>query len=137
YLGEVVHKGASYPGEQERIIDDELWNAVQTKLEANRGERRRSRVETGALLGGLFFDDRGNLMSPTYSIRRGNRYRYYISRALVLGRTKDAGSRGRIGADAVERLVVEVLSRQLSRPELMNEVALGVWSTETRTLVRD
>ena len=85
YLGEVVHKGISYPGEQERIIDDELWNAVQAKLEANRGVRRRSRIETGALLGGLFFDDRGNLMSPTYSIRRGNRYRYYISRALVRG----------------------------------------------------
>jgi hypothetical protein len=25
YLGEVVHKGISYPGEHERIIDDELW----------------------------------------------------------------------------------------------------------------
>ena len=26
---------------------------------------------------GLIYDDRGNIMSPTYSIRRGNRYRYY------------------------------------------------------------
>ena len=137
YLGEVVHKGVSYPGEQERIIDDELWNAVHTKLEANRGVRRRSRMETGALLGGLFFDDRGNLMSPTYSIRRGNRYRYYISRALVRGFKKEAGSHGRIGANDVERLVVETLSRQLSRPELMNDVSAGIWSAETRTLVRD
>ena len=29
YLGQVVHRGVSYPGEQERIVDDELWNAVQ------------------------------------------------------------------------------------------------------------
>ena len=137
YLGEVVHKGVTYPGEQERIIDDELWNAVQAKLEANRGVRRRSRIETGALLGGLFFDDRGNLMSPTYSIRRGNRYRYYISRALVRGAKEAAGSHGRIGANDVERLVVETLSQQLSRPELMNDVATGIWSAETRTLVRD
>jgi site-specific DNA recombinase len=137
YLGEVVHKDAAYPGEQERIIDDELWSAVQTKLEANRGIRRRSRIETGALLGGLFFDDCGNLMSPTYSIRRGNRYRYYISRALVRGDKKAAGSHGRIGATDVERLVVETLSQQLSRPELMNDVATGIWSAETRTLVRD
>jgi site-specific DNA recombinase len=136
YLGEVVHKGVSYPGEQERIIDDELWNAVQAKLEANRGIRRRARIETGALLGGLFFDDRGNLMSPTYSIRRGNRYRYYISRALVRGVKNEAGSQARIGANDVERLVVETLSRQLSKPELMNEVATGIWSAETRTLVR-
>ena len=110
---------------------------MQAKLEAKRGVRRRSRIETGALLGGLFFDDRGNLMSPTYSIRRGNRYRYYISRALVRGFKKEAGSHGRIGANDVERLVVETLSRQLSRPELMNDVATGIWSAETRTLVRD
>ena len=50
YLGEVVHKGVSYPGEHERTVDEELWSAVQAKLEANRGARRRSRVETGALL---------------------------------------------------------------------------------------
>ena len=130
YLGEVVHKGAAYPGEQDPIIDDELWNAVQTKLEANRGVRRRSHIETGALLGGLFFDDRGNLMSPTYSIRRGNRYRYYISRALVRGDKKAAGSHGRVGATDVERLVVETLSQQLCRPELMNDVAAGIWGAQ-------
>jgi site-specific DNA recombinase len=28
YLGEVVHKGVSYPGEHERIIDEGLWSAV-------------------------------------------------------------------------------------------------------------
>ena len=42
YLGEVVHKGISYPGEHERIIDDELWSAVEARLLANRGARRRS-----------------------------------------------------------------------------------------------
>jgi hypothetical protein len=136
YLGEVVHKGVSYPGEQERIIDNELWNAVQATLEANRGVRRRSRIETGALLGGLFFDDRGNLMSPTHSISRGNRFRYYVSRALVRGSKEPIGFHGRIGATDVERLVVETLSRQLSKPELMNDVATGIWSAETRTIVR-
>src|SRR6266849_2272049 len=137
YLGEVVHKGVEYPGEQARIVAEELWNAVQTKLEVNRGARRRSRVETGALLGGLIFDDRGNLMSPTYSIRRGNRYRYYISSALLRERREGAGSRARIGADDVERLVVEVMCRELSRTELLTDGASGVWSAEVRTLLRD
>jgi hypothetical protein len=76
-------------------------------------------------------------MSPTYSIRRGKRHRYYISRALVRGRKDEAGSHGRIGADDVERVVVETLSRQLSRPELMNDVGSGMWSIEVRTLVRE
>jgi DNA invertase Pin-like site-specific DNA recombinase len=137
YLGEVTHKGVSYPGAQEGIIDDDLWNEVKAKLEANRGTRRRLRIETGALLSGLIFDDRGNLMSPTYSLRRGNRYRYYISRALTCGMKVDAGMRSRVGADDVERLVVELLSSQLSRPELLKEAESGGWSKETRILVRD
>jgi hypothetical protein len=35
-------------------------------------------------------------MSPTYSVRRGNRYRYYISSALLHDRRADAGSRARV-----------------------------------------
>jgi DNA invertase Pin-like site-specific DNA recombinase len=137
YRGEVVHQGVAYPGEQERIVDEGLWSSVQAKLEENWGTRRRSKIETGALLGGIIFDDRSNLMSPTYSIRRGNRYRYYVSRALMRGRKGDPGSQGRVGADDVERLVVETLSRQLSRPKLLSELTSGNWSTEIRALVRE
>ena len=138
YLGEVVHKGISYPGEHERIIDDELWSAVEARLLANRGARRRSRLETGSLLTGLIFDHRGNLMSPSYSVRRGKRYRYYISRGLVRGaRKEDAGSYCRVGAEDLERQVVEVLAQQLSRPELLSEAASGTWSAAIRTLVRE
>jgi site-specific DNA recombinase len=133
YLGEVVHKGISYPGEHERIIDDELWSAVEARLLANRGARRRSRLETGSLVTGLIFDHRGNLMSPSYSVRRGKRYRYYVSRGLVRGaRKEDAGSYCRVGAEDLERQVVEVLAQQLSRPELLSEAASGTWSAAIR-----
>jgi len=71
YRGEVVYRGIAYPGEHQAIVDDELWCAVQDRLTDNRTTRRKSRVETGALLGGLIYDDRGNIMSPTYSLRRG------------------------------------------------------------------
>jgi site-specific DNA recombinase len=137
YRGEVVHKGVAYPGEQERIVDEELWNAVQTKLTANWGARSRLRFETGALLCGLIFDDRGNLMSPTYTIRRGNRYRYYISRALVAGSKEAAGSHARVAADDVEQQVAELLSSRLSKPELLKDLASGTWSTETRAIVQE
>ena len=76
-------------------------------------------------------------MSPTYSIRRGNRYRYYISSALLHDRRPDAGSLARINADDVERLVVAVLGRELSRPGLLADGPSAGWSAETRTLVRD
>ncbi len=73
YRGEVVHKGIAYPGEQSAIVDEELWNAVQAKLSGNLARRRTARIESGAVLGGLIFDDRGNCMSPTYTTRRGSR----------------------------------------------------------------
>ena len=137
YRGEAVHKGIAYPGEHKALVDEELWNAVQARLADNRTTRRKSRVETGALLGGLIYDDRGNVMSPSYSLRRGNRYRYYISSALLHDRRPDAGSRARVNADDVERLVIEVLGRELSRPELSTNGPSGSWHAEIRAVVRD
>jgi len=64
-----------YPGEHKPIVDEELWNAVQARLSANLTERRQARIVSGALLAGVIFDDRGHRMSPTYTVRRGNRYR--------------------------------------------------------------
>src|SRR5262249_4323391 len=132
YLGEVVHKGVAYPGEHQAIVDEELWMAGQTTLNGNRVRQRESRIESGALLGGLIFDDRGNRMSPTHTMRRGNRYRYYISQALLRGRRQDAGSRSRVGADEVEQLVVDALRCPSSR-----ETAPVIWTAEARALVRD
>src|SRR5262249_27384502 len=39
YLGEIVHKDKSYPGEHEAIIDEALWKEVQRKLAENRFDR--------------------------------------------------------------------------------------------------
>ena len=75
-------------------------------------------------------------MSPTYSVRGGKRYRYYVSRLLVRGGRKE-GSHCRVGAEEFDRLVGEVLGQQLSVPELLSEAASGSWSAATRTLVRD
>src|SRR5690349_19204232 len=49
------------------------------------------RPETGV---GVIFDDRGHRMSPTYTVRRRNRYRYYISQAqcVVVNRVRDPAS---------------------------------------------
>src|SRR5262249_16913413 len=131
YRGEVVHKGIPYPGEHEAIVKEELWNAVQARLAGNRTRRRQARIESGAPLGGLLFDDRGNRMSPTYTVRRGNRYRYYISQARLQG--GKAGSRPRINADDIERVVVKELCR---RDGQVTDLPTGAWTPEMRELVR-
>jgi site-specific DNA recombinase len=113
YRGEAVHKGVAHPGEHEAIIDEDLWETVQAKLSAQATKQGRGRAESGALLMGLIFDDRGNRMSPSHTTRKGGRYRYYVSQAVLQGRKKEAGSIARIGADELERTVVEGIRRAL------------------------
>jgi DNA invertase Pin-like site-specific DNA recombinase len=81
YRGEAVHKGVAHPGEHDAILDEDLWESVQAKLSAHASKQRKSRAESGALLMGLIFDDRGNRMSPSYTTRKGRRHRYYVSQA--------------------------------------------------------
>ncbi len=50
---------------------------------------------------GKLFDDRGNPMTPTYAIKKGVRYRYYVSSVLNQGRKDEAGSLPRVAAEAV------------------------------------
>jgi site-specific DNA recombinase len=110
YLGEINHRDKSYPGEHVPIIDPRLFEAIQTKLTENRQGRRLRRQSSNALLMGKLFDDRGNPMTPSYAIKKGVRYRYYVSSVLNQGRKEEAGSLPRVAAEAVERLVIDAIA---------------------------
>ena len=109
YVGEINHRDKSYPGEHAPIIDPRLFEAVQTKLTENRQGRRLRRQSSNALLMGKLFDDRGNPMTPSYAIKKGVRYRYYVSCVLNQGRKEEAGSLPRVAAEAVERIVLDAI----------------------------
>jgi len=109
YLGEINHRDKSYPGEHEPIIKKELFDEVQAILEANRQGHREHWRKSNALLVGKIYDDRGNRMTPSYAIKRGARYRYYVSTALVQGNNSDAGSVARVSAQEMEDQVVAAL----------------------------
>lgn len=55
---------------------------------------------------GRIFDDRGNRMSPTHARRRGVKYRYYLSSAILSGQAERAGSMRRVPATVIEKLIV-------------------------------
>jgi site-specific DNA recombinase len=87
YRGEIVHKEQSHPGEHTPIIDQPLWEAVQAQLASNAAERNASaRHRQPSLLAGLLFDGDGNRMTPSHAVKKGTRYRYYVSGSLI---TKD------------------------------------------------
>src|SRR5438270_1189893 len=112
YVGEVHHGGKWFQGEHEGIIDRQTFESVQALLKSNATRRKTKRSESGALLQGKLFDDKGNLMSPSFSTKNGVRYRFYVTSALLRGRKAAAGSVTRVPAQKVEQLIVRALRAQ-------------------------
>jgi hypothetical protein len=90
-------------------VDRALFDAVETKLSASAAARQLRLRGSTAVLAGRIFDDRGNRMTPTHTNKKGARYRYYVSHALLQKRENEAGSVSRISAPDVERAVVKAV----------------------------
>lgn len=108
YVGEIPHKGERHPGQHPGIISRELWDQVQALLDVNRSSPRAVRAKPNArLLAGFLYDDRGNLMSPSFTTKKGGqRYPCYVSQALLQNRRELAGSVARVPAELIESAVL-------------------------------
>ncbi|WP_024577395.1 MULTISPECIES: recombinase family protein [unclassified Afipia] len=113
YIGEMGHKNKWYAGEHEPIIDRKLFDRVRQQLTDNAIDRKSRRSESGALLMGKLFDERGNAMSPSFSSKSGVRYKFYVSSALLRGRKLEAGPIARISATDVEQALIKALRERL------------------------
>lgn len=129
YIGQVVHKGNTYPGLHDPIIDQDIWDKVQVVLTTNRahnGEHLRSR--NPSLLRGLVFDSAGERLLPSHTNKNGVRYRYYISKSYVSGRPSNdqREKRWRIPASELDGAVVQAIYNLLSgQSELPALLGLG------------
>lgn len=124
YLGEIVHKGKSYPGQHAPIVSQAQWAAAHAVL-AESADQRRAETRGGsrgvALLRGLLFTTEGERLMPTHTVKKGKRYRYYTpSRDRRFG----AGSSrfGSLPAEPIEALVVAQLCEVLRAPHLVQAV---------------
>ena len=123
YIGEAVHKGDSYPGEHDAIIDRETWDRVHTILqESPRKRAARTRADTPALLKGLVYGPDGAAFSPTHTRKGGRLYRYYVSQA-VLKHGAGACPIGRVPAGEIEAAVIEQWRAVFRQPEIV----AGTW----------
>src|SRR3981081_4504867 len=96
YTGQIAHKGELHPGQHAALIDDESWSTVRDQLAANTSNhRRRAKAAEPSLLAGLLVDDRGERLTPSHAVKKGRRYRYYVSAALITdaGTDRAQGSR--------------------------------------------
>jgi site-specific DNA recombinase len=121
YVGETHHRGKWFKGEHEPIIDRQTFERVQALLKLNTVKRRTKFSESGALLQGKLFDDKGNRMGPSFSSKNGVRYRFYVSTALR-GRGHKAGSVARVAAPEIEGIVEKALRVQLPDQDDLKEM---------------
>jgi hypothetical protein len=139
-IGEVVHKGESFPGEHDAIIDHAIWDRVHAILqESPRKRAANTRAATPALLKGLLYGPGGAAFSPSHT-RKGDRlYRYYVSQR-ILKHGAGACPIGRVPAGEIEAAVIDQLRTVFRQPEIV----AGTWraakdqdTTVTEAEVRD
>jgi len=117
YRGEIVHKGQSHPGEHKPIIDQPLWDAVRRRLAGNTTERKSgTRTHQPSLLAGMLFDAAGNRITPSYAVKQGRRYRYYVSGPLITQDQREGFTALRIPAGEIEHLVTSRVRQWLLDP---------------------
>ena len=70
-----------------------------------------------SLLAGLIYDAQGGPMTPSHAVKKGVRYRYYVSKSLLTGSDDKATKRGqRIPAAHIEALVADRIRAWLADP---------------------
>ncbi|WP_109486852.1 recombinase family protein [Occallatibacter savannae] len=117
YVGEIKHNGSAYPGEHQAILDRSLWDDVQKLLDENcQGSRKSPRATSGSMLQGLLFSESGVRYIPTSAHKKGRRYCYYTSQAVLGGRKQKACAFGRLPSAALEAAVSDRIAQLLGSP---------------------
>ena len=145
YTGAVCYRGAVYAGEQPPIVDEQLWDQVNARLEVKSTHPRRgSRLRQDAPLAGLLYcNGCGEPMVPTYTTKAGQRYRYYAcatarrSKRLQGSKQQGCGQRPIAAVDieaSVTRQLEPVLGYQLSTPIIEESVHQIRYQESTRAV---
>lgn len=120
YAGKIKHKENVYEGQHKAIIGQKIWDAVQSTF--NRKDRMimpASRVTTPPLLKGVIrCGCCESAMTPTYTSKKGRRYRYYLCSGKARGANENCPV-GRVSAAQIENVVTKYILKILSAPEIV------------------
>ena len=114
YRGLTRHKAQTWPGRHPAIIEEDLWDRVQDRLQTasrrQRGQRPRSEQ---ASLAGKLRDETGDRLTPSHSFKAGRRHRYYVSNRLISGGPDPTG--WRLPGPRLEALVADTIADHIQR----------------------
>ncbi|MCF6293354.1 MAG: recombinase family protein [Robiginitomaculum sp.] len=130
YTGKLVHKDKVYEGRHDAIVDQKIWENVQSLLKANAVTRKNQKnARSPNPLLGLIQTADGNTLSTSHACKSGKRYRYYISRGLKQG---DNNTGWRIPAEMIENLIKASLVKQFqNQKNLLNWIDTSPINAET------
>jgi hypothetical protein len=126
YLGEVIHKDNTYPGEHEAIISKAAWDRAHAVITENtRVCAKHARTKVPALLRGIIrcgTCDRA--MSPVSTGSKGKHYHYYnCGKASKHGHA--ACPVGSVSAGEIEGAVMVQLRTVFKAPEMVAQTYLA------------
>ncbi len=125
YLGEMTHKGKTFPGQHEAIVSLELWEAAHALIDQRKMGPRIRHTDSPALLSGLLYAVDGQRMLPTYTEKpNGKRYRYYMPYSNTRRGANSCATK-RLPAAEIESVVLSQVHQALQRPEMV----AGVWQS--------
>jgi site-specific DNA recombinase len=140
YIGEIVHKEKSYPGEHDGIVDRQTWDKAQAILADNKQVKvSMARTKMVAPLKGVIRCGHcGCAMGPTYTRNKDRQYTYYICEKDAK-RTVSRCPLKRVPAGDIEQAVIEQLSAVFRTPTLVAKTyfaAREIESMEKDRLIR-
>ena len=135
YLGEVIHKDKTYPGEHKAIVTRDLWERAHSVIENNKRHRSQHvRAKAPALLKGIIrcgACDRA--MSPVSTGTAHKNYRYYTcGRASKMGHS-NCPVRS-VPAGDIEGAVVQQLRSIFKSPEMIAQTYQATRELEAEEL---
>src|SRR6266851_1975700 len=113
YLGEIRHRKVRHPGQHLAIVDRAVWEKVQERLRTQAAHHRT--IDRGAVsspLAGKLFDKSGEPLYACGANKRTRRYRYYVSRKVILG-SERTRTDWRLPALEIERAVASAARQML------------------------
>ncbi len=113
YVGEIEHKGKIHQGQQDPIVDRQLFDEAQAILATLSTDAVRGpKLVSGSLLQGLIVDRHGRTMGPAHTTRNGQRFRYYVTHPKTIRDGDPAAYR--LSANAIETICCNLLAAYIA-----------------------
>lgn len=116
YIGKIRHINKIHEGLHNAIIPQELWDAVQNKLQGksafDRGEELQRHQN---MLTGLIFDEYGQPFTPVFTNKKSRKYRYYYNQELARDKHHPDHLRARFPAHEIENVIKQAVRAEIQR----------------------